>query len=266
MLDIIIKCLCAESWYWGRFASAGTEAAFRRARAFTSSCGHTAVTPPLTLSAVRPPFLLSCCMSQGLTDLYQPARSVISSAFCRLLSQTHSRRTQEPLLQMYGSPVSYSALRSTAVWVEGLTHRRWSDELNRTRTPRLSLWRSFAFFFCRLCCFWLRQSNRFPAGVTMAGGKEEASALADLGPPQKQACDLSTPAAGGVECSPVVSGMPFCWAVEAVMKELQLESSSSSAAPQNWTKQHHSSLLNTILIIVFDWYHIVDRLRLGAFN
>lgn len=266
MLDIIIKCLCAESWYWGRFASAGTEAAFRRARAFTSSCGHTAVTPPLTLSAVRPPFLLSCCMSQGLTDLYQPARSVISSAFCRLLSQTHSRRTQEPLLQMYGSPVSYSALRSTAVWVEGLTHRRWSDELNRTRTPRLSLWRSFAFFF--LPALLLLAQAEQPFSCRRDNGRRErgGECSSRLGASTKTSLWPFTPAAGGVECSPVVSGMPFCWAVEAVMKELQLESSSSSAAPQNWTKQHHSSLLNTILIIVFDWYHIVDRLRLGAFN
>lgn len=36
-------------------------------------------------------------------------------------------------------------------------------------------------FFFWLCCFWLRLSNRFPVGMTMAGGKEEASALADLG-------------------------------------------------------------------------------------
>ncbi len=48
-----------------------------------------------------------------------------------------------------------------------------------THSPPLSL--ETLSFFCQLCCFWLRLSNRLPVGMTMAGGKEEASTLADLG-------------------------------------------------------------------------------------
>lgn len=159
---------------------------------FIRSVAHTAVSPPhmsLQCDCTRPPLSCLAALSQGLTDLYLPARSVISrtlmvlSAACCLsadgLRLTHATLSA-PAADVGQPRQLFSTSTAAAVRVEGLTRCCWSDELNRTLTPRLSLWRS-SLFSCRLCCFWLRLSNRFPVGMTMAGGKEEASALADLG-------------------------------------------------------------------------------------
>lgn len=150
-----------------------------------------------TLQSPLPSFLQHVIvLSQCLTDLYLP------HGLCRLLSQRVSVSLSPscpgaPAADV-GQPRQLFSTSQHCSPGGGANPAPPGDELNRTLSHSLPP--------LLLCCFWPRQSNRFPVDLTMAGGKEDGEHFSRLGPPRKTSLRPFTPAAGEVESSLVVLG------------------------------------------------------------